>query len=304
MAGRERAAASAAVGAARARSAVAAAVAVALALAVGAARPASADTRPSFYLDLGASVSLGVQPTGSTPREAATTEGYADDLVGEQAAAGDPLRLVRLGCPGETTGAMIDGGDRCYRPPETQLAAAVDFLSDHAADPGLVTIDIGFDDVDACLAHETVDESCVNSGLNLVALQLPQILHALRGAAGDDVRLLGVGAYDPFLADARRGPAGQAFAAASEGVIDRLNATLFDDFTDAGIEMVGIASVIAGADPGGDSPTTSPAALAAHTCELTWMCAAHPFGPNIHPNADGYLAIANAIEAKLPRGGW
>jgi lysophospholipase L1-like esterase len=303
MAGRDRAVVSAPRRGSTARVAVAAAIAVALALAAGGARPASADTRPGFYLDLGASVSLGVQPTGSTPREAPTTEGYADDLVDDQAAAGDPLRLVRLGCPGETTGTMITGDDRCYRPPDSQLASAVDFLGDHATDPGLVTIDIGFDDIDTCLTHEVVDESCVDSALDLVARQLPQILHALRGAAGVDVRLLGVGAYDPFLADADRGPAGQAFAAASEDVIDRLNATLLDGYTDAGIEMVGVAAVVSGDDPGGDPATTSLAALAAHTCELTWMCAARPFGPNIHPNARGYLAIADAIEAKLPRGG-
>jgi lysophospholipase L1-like esterase len=30
------------------------------------------------------------------------------------------------------------------------------------------------------------------------------------------------------------------------------------------------------------------------------MCAPKPFGPNIHPNNAGYLAIAKAIAAVLP----
>jgi hypothetical protein len=37
-----------------------------------------------------------------------------------------------------------------------------------------------------------------------------------------------------------------------------------------------------------------------YECKLTWMCAPKPFGPNIHPNDSGYLAIANAIAAVLP----
>jgi len=262
------------------------AVAVLAAL-TGPARPAAADARPGFYLDLGASVSLGVQPTGGVPREAPTADGYANDLVAEQAALGDPLRLVQLGCPGETVTALVEGGGRCYRPGDSQLAEAVSFLHDHADDRGLVTIDIGFDDVDA--------------GLAAVAGELPQILGALHAAAGEDVRLIGVGAYDPFLADAARDPSDPAFALASEAVIARLNSTLSAAFGAAGIPMVDVASIFAGQDPrdAADDPATL-AALAEHTCALTWMCAAVPFGPNIHPNDQGYEAIALAIEAKLP----
>jgi lysophospholipase L1-like esterase len=276
------------------------AVAVLAAL-TGPARPAAADARPGFYLDLGASVSLGVQPTGGVPREAPTADGYANDLVAEQAALGDPLRLVQLGCPGETVTALVEGGGRCYRPGDSQLAEAVSFLHDHADDRGLVTIDIGFDDVDACLWHHTVDPACVDAGLAAVAGELPQILGALHAAAGEDVRLIGVGAYDPFLADAARDPSDPAFALASEAVIARLNSTLSAAFGAAGIPMVDVASIFAGQDPrdAADDPATL-AALAEHTCALTWMCAAVPFGPNIHPNDQGYEAIALAIEAKLP----
>jgi len=268
------------------------------------AGPASADAGDppgAFYLDLGASVSLGVQPTGSFPREARTTTGYANDVVAEQGALGDPLRLVQLGCPGETVTALAEGGGRCYRTGDSQLAEAVAFLHDHADDRGLVTIDIGFDDVDHCLWHESVAPACVDAGLSAVGRQLPQVLDSLRDAAGVGVRLIGVGAYDPFLADAVRDPSGQPFALASETVIARLNATLAASFGAAGIPMVDVASVIAGQNP--RDAAGDPAALVAmaeHTCDLTWMCAAAPFGPNIHPNDDGYAAIARAVEATLP----
>jgi lysophospholipase L1-like esterase len=39
---------------------------------------------------------------------------------------------------------------------------------------------------------------------------------------------------------------------------------------------------------------------AARACELTWMCAGHPYGPNLHPNNAGYSVIAQAIAQALP----
>jgi lysophospholipase L1-like esterase len=278
---------------------LAALAALTLAVLTGPAAPAAADARGGFYLDLGASVSLGVQPTGGVPREAATAEGYANDLVAEQAALGDPLRLVQLGCPGETVTALVAGDHRCYRAPDSQLAEAVAFLRDHADERGLVTVDVGFDDVDTCLWHRTVDPGCVDAGLDAVADQLPPILDALRDAAGPDVRLIGIGAYDPFLADARDAPPGPAFALASEAVIDRLNSTLSAGFGSAGVPMVDVAPLFSGPELRGGEDAVTLAAAAQHTCSLTWMCAAAPFGPNIHPNAEGYATIAGALEAKV-----
>jgi hypothetical protein len=268
---------------------------------VGPASPAAADARPGFYLDLGASVSLGLQPTGGVPREAPTALGYANDFVAEQAALGDPLRLVQLGCPGETAPALVAGDGRCYHPPDSQLAEAVAFLHEHADDRGLVTVDVGFDDVDRCLWHKTVDPGCVDAGLDAVADQLPPILDALRDAAGADVRFIGIGAYDPYLADAREAPPGPAFALASEAVIDRLNSTLAAGFGAAGVPMVDVAALFSGPDLRAGADAVALAAAAQHTCDLTWMCAAAPFGPNIHPNNEGYAAIAGALEVKLGR---
>jgi lysophospholipase L1-like esterase len=279
-------------------------VAVVLATVAGLAVPAAADQRPGFYLDLGASVSLGLQPTGSVPREAPTPNGYADDLVAQQADQGDPLHLVHMGCPGETTASMIEGDGRCYQPPDSQLSDAVAFLRDHFDERGLVTIDVGFDNIARCLAQRDVDEECVQDGLDLVAVQLPQIIDALRDAAGPDIRFIGVGAYDPYLADGID-PSDQAFALASQDVIARLNSALSDGFGDAGVPVADIATAFSGQNErAAASGAESLASLAQRTCELTWMCAARPFGPNIHPNDQGYLTIASAIEAKLPHDGW
>ncbi len=44
-------------------------------------------------------------------------------------------------------------------------------------------------------------------------------------------------------------------------------------------------------------------AEATRACGLTWMCAADPYGPNFHPNDDGYRTIAAAIADALSTGG-
>jgi lysophospholipase L1-like esterase len=258
--------------------------------------PAAAAT-PGFYLDLGASVSLGLQPTTADPHGAPTDAGYADDLTEDQSAAGNDLRLVHLGCPGETTATMISGGDRCYRAPDTQLAEAVDFLRGHTDDHGLITLDIGFDDVVACFAHHTLSSACVANGLDLIARQLPTIIDSLRDAAGPEVRMIGVGAYDPFVTDALKGATDQAFAASSIGAIARLNAALLDAYNDVGVPMADVAGPFAGPIVG--STPDALTAMAEHTCSLTWMCAGFPFGPNLHPNDEGYQLMADAIGDKL-----
>lgn len=38
----------------------------------------------------------------------------------------------------------------------------------------------------------------------------------------------------------------------------------------------------------------------AHICQLTWMCATAPYGPDFHPDDAGYATIAAAIESVLP----
>ena len=89
---------------------------------------------------------------GQDPRGQRTDSGYTDDVVIAEASLGVSLDLHEIGCPGETTGTMINGGDTCYSPPDSQLNEAVAFLQSHHDERGIVTIDLGFNDVRTCLA--------------------------------------------------------------------------------------------------------------------------------------------------------
>ena len=254
-----------------------------------------------FYLDLGGSGSVGVQPTAAVPHGQPTSTGYANDLVTLEAASGHKYLLTQLGCPGESTAMALYGGDRCYAAPATQLAAATSFLSQNSGDNGLVTVDLGFNNVVGCLKQPTNVTSCVLQGLAQIRQQLPLFLSSLQAVAGPGVRFVGVGHYDPFLADALNGTSGIAAADTSLWAISALNHTLFGIYQSAGIPMANVASAfsmntktLTTLDGSGQVPIN-----VATTCLMTWMCQPAPYGPNLHPNDVGYLAIANAIAAKV-----
>jgi len=259
-------------------------------------------TPPTFYLDLGGSASIGVQPTLVAPGGQASVDGYANELVSFEAARGVALQLTQLGCPGETTASMVSGGDHCYVSGETQLGEAMSFLMTHSDQAGLVTIDLGFNDLRPCLGHQTFDQPCVNHQLSQVQQEMPTIIEGLKSVAGPNVSFVGLGHYDPFLADSLLGSAGKLISANSNHEVGRLNATLQSAYSIAGIPLAMVGNAFESRDVGlvnvvgvGRVPEN-----VANTCALTWMCQPAPLGPNIHPNDAGYVAIATAIEGSLP----
>ncbi len=272
--------------------------------AIAASRAGADTTGPYFYLAVGASESLGFQPTPDAPHGAPTDDGYADDLVEYEASRGVALDLTQTGCPGETTATMISGDDRCYGGVNTQLAADLDFLSDHPGEQGIVTIDLGFNNVRLCLRHGAADDyQCVVRQLALVREDLTLIVQSLKSAAGPGVTFVGLGHYDPYLADEiLNGGADAGFARHSEHVINRLNGVLRYVYSSVGVPMADVDAAFDGKD-------RTPVALAgfgsvptnvAQICELTWMCAGAPYGPDFHPDAEGYATIALAVEGVLP----
>lgn len=66
-------------------------------------------TPSSYYLALGDSLSQGVQPDAAGA-SVETGQGYPDLVYATLLASHPALRLVRLGCPGETTQTMMHGG--------------------------------------------------------------------------------------------------------------------------------------------------------------------------------------------------
>lgn len=262
----------------------------------------AATTTQAFYLDLGASVSVGVQPTPAVPRGQPTDHGYANDLVAMKAANGVTLKLTQLGCPRESLSTFINGGDRCYTGSDTQLSDALAFLRAHYNQTGLVTIDLGFNTLRPCLAGLSVDATCVSQNIATLQQQLTQIVTTLKVAAGPNVTFIGVGHYDPFYASALSGANDQTFAANSAPVMRTFNHALRRVYTSFAIPFANVAEAFSDHANAVIQLTNgvTVSGNASATCTLTWMCAPPPFGPNIHPTDAGYHVIASTIAALIP----
>jgi len=265
-------------------------------------QPAGAtEPQPDFYVALGGSGSVGVQPTEAHPSGQPTDNGYADDLATTERARWPDLRLVKFGCPGETTSTMLYGGDHCHYRTGSQLSDALDFIRRHASTV-LVTLDVGFNNVRPCLVQHQVDATCTANALDLVHEQLTRILAMLRAAGDPDMYIVGVGHYDPFLGRYFDGSAGRTFALESSAAVSQLNEVLQTTYVAAGVPMANVAAVFDSSDTSattqagaGDVPVD-----VTRVCALTWLCDPAPLGPNQHPNDSGYQAISDAISALIP----
>lgn len=256
----------------------------------------------AFYLDIGGSASIGVQPDSTGVHDQRTNHGYSNDLVTIEALKGVTLQLTEIGCSGESTTTMLVGGDKCYVSPDSQLAEATAFLSAHRDQAGLVTIDLGFNDLKGCLHTLSIDSACVTSRMGILEQQLPEILTELKAAAGPETSFIGVGHYNPYLVDDAKGLRGRLFAGRSAAMMHSLNNTLGDIYDDHGIPMADVAKQFSLGIAG---PVNLPglgrvSGVVARTCELTWMCPRNGMRANIHPDDAGYLEIAEAIDAVVP----
>lgn len=258
----------------------------------------SAAPASSYYLSLGDSLAAGWQPTPAHPRGQVTSQGYANDLWRAEQAHHRDLQLVKLGCPGETTGTMLHGGI-CHYAQGSQEAAAVAFIEAHRRAMAFVTVDIGANDVDGCAPNATVNLKCVETGLHAIQTQLPQIMAPLRKAGGPGLRIVGMNLYDPFLAYYLLGPSGRSVATLSVKLLGSVDNLLAAGFASVGAPTANVTQAFDSDDLTGTTSLaghgTVPVAVA-RLCTLTWMCVGAPYGPNIHANDRGYRLIAQTFE--------
>ncbi len=278
--------------------------ALAIALSLAIAQPAAAvgpgssgDHAPVYYLSLGDSLAAGQQPIGDPTDMYRTGQGYADQLYAIAKSWYPNLQLVKLGCSGETTRTMIDGGI-CAYDHGSQLNEAVAFLHGHRQFVAFVTIDLGSNDFPC---QTGVD--CLPPGVATIQANLPSILATLREAAGPSIPIVGATIYDPFLGAWLTGPEGQAFAQMSVfQAIVPVNQLLTGIYSAAGMPVADVQGAFSTTDfttmvpfpPFGEVPLN-----VVRICQWTWICAPAPLGPDNHATTAGYGAIAQAFALVL-----
>jgi len=266
-----------------------------------------------FYVSLGTSLSVGIQPNASGANQL-TDDGYADqlfDIIKPLFDIIEPetreLQLLKLGCPGETTTTMMDGGI-CTYPEGSQLAAAVAFLNAQKDKIELITIDIGANDLleAGCLVGTAIDFDCINDVSMQISIDLPVILSALRDAADPGTPIVAMNYYNPFLAFWLIGIEGQVLAIESASAVSILNNDMGLTYAAFEIPVADVASAFQSDDfvtlvplplpPPNDVVPVNVSVI----CLLTYMCEPDPVGPNIHANPTGYGVIAATFAAILP----
>ena len=254
-------------------------------------------TAKTYYLSLGDSLAQGVQPN-SMGVSVETRAGYPNQLATALRQTNPSLRLVKRGCPGETTATMINGGI-CTYAAGSQLAQAVKFLKQHGAQTQLVTIDIGANDLNKCVALPTLAQiaKCLGRVIPKTVTRLGQIMAQLRAAYPGTI--IGMSYYVPQLAGWLQGTtAGRQLARAGVVLGGVFNKDLTAVYTKFGTPVADVFTAFRTKDFKDRVKTPAFGTLplnVATLCSYTWMCAPPPVGPNEHANVLGYGVIANTF---------
>ena len=256
--------------------------------------PAEAPKAPpaTYYIALGDSLARGVQPDAAGV-SVETPDGYPDQVYAALRASRPGLKLVKLGCPGETTVSMINGGI-CRYPGGSQLAAAAGFLQSHRGRVLLVTLDIGANDPEACGGEPGLSQlaKCAVKDIPAAVGHLGTIVTRLKAAAGPGVRIVGMNYYLPALAEWHNGLPGQLVAWTAEKLAATYNNMLGRVYASSGVR---VANVFGAFDTADFTRQDGVPRNVARVCQWTWQCAAPPRGPNQHANQAGYQVIAQTF---------
>jgi len=245
------------------------------ALASSTPRHASLVGPKQYYLALGDSLAFSYQP------DLDFIHGYVDDFFSNLKGHG-LQQLANMGCPGETSATMINGGCpypflRKYPYIGAQLAAAVNYLHGHAGKVSPVTLDIGANDLlpdintSSCTISSTFSNDLANLDANLTGTILPQLKAALKVnnvVTGD---LVMMNYYDPY----------QNICPDTVPYIQQINQHLASDVSGYGI-IVDVFNAFGGAHV----PNKN-------ICTYTWMCSIFN---DIHATTRGYSVIATTFE--------
>jgi lysophospholipase L1-like esterase len=246
---------------------------------------------PVYYLALGTSLAAGVQADPSTGENVVSDVSYPSELAAIIGQDIDNLRLVNLGCPGETAESFIYGGI-CAYPHGSQLGQAVAFLHAHRKKTALITIDIGANDVLQCVNGTDIDSECLVSQLEQLSLDLSYILETLHEVA-PRVPVVGMNYYNPLLAYYFQDP---AFAEKTITFQIAINTTLESIYAIFGVGVADVAGAFMAYDFTTDANGNNIPDSVDLICLWTWMCQFQ----NIHPNDTGYAVIAQEFASVLP----
>jgi lysophospholipase L1-like esterase len=262
-----------------------------------------------YYLSLGDSYPAGYQPNPNGPGQT-TRDGFPYQVVRDATVKGYDYTLVNFACSGATTTSILQspGCERRLLGPgaptygsKTQAEAALQFLTAHRGEVGLITISIGGNDFLDC-SISADPPSCLTEAVRTIGTNLGTLLTRIRAAAGPDTRIVGTTYPDLFLGDLISGRAtARQFADLSVLAFKSLlNPQLADVYATAGAAFVDVTRATGGYGSLSRTTTLAPYGRipvpVARVCTLTWYCQLH----DVHPRPVGHALIARLVVRTLP----
>jgi lysophospholipase L1-like esterase len=253
--------------------------------------PKAVENTPVYYLSLGTSLAADVQADPETGESIVTDVSYPGILAEALGEDIKKLRHVNLGCPGETSDSFVHGG-KCGYAHGSQLDEALNFLHAHGKFTGLITIDLGANDILSCVSGNDINLECIQITLQNLASNLQLILTSLRNAAGPDVPIVAMNYYNPLLVFWFQNREVVPLLMALQGQLNNTLALIYSSF---GVPVADVAATFMSeeyVDNNGNGIPDNVEIL----CAWTWMCQFQ----NIHPNEIGYEMIASTFSGVLP----
>lgn len=255
----------------------------------------AAGTPRFYYVSLGDSLARGVQPSANGDVE--TSQGYADQLFTALQLGNPELHLIKFGCPGETTKTMIKGGICTYQA-GSQLAQAARFIKNHPGHVQLVTIDIGANDLNPCVALTNLTKlvACLQKVIPVAVKNLATIMATLRAASTKPVDIVAGNYYVPELAGWLKGTkAAKELAQDSVALGKAFNSDLTAVYSKFKVPVADVFTAFHTADF--KTMVTIPAFGSVprdvgFICSYTWQCSQFQ---DEHANRLGYAVIASAF---------
>jgi lysophospholipase L1-like esterase len=246
---------------------------------------------PVYCLSLGTSLAAGVQADPLTGVSIITDVSYPSELAEMLSQDIPKLRPINLGCPGETSATFIDGG-LCDYPQGSQFDQAIQFLHAHGKFTGLITIDLGANDILQCVKGPIIDLDCIGQLLVQLPAELSYILETLREVA-PGVPIVGMNYYNPLLVFWFQSP---PLAQLTIALQNQINDALEDVYAAFGVPVADVAGVFMSDDLTTDNNGNFIPDSIDLLCAWTWMCEFQ----NIHANDTGYAVIAEEFVSVLP----
>jgi lysophospholipase L1-like esterase len=262
---------------------------------------------PKYYVSLGDSYSVGYQPAPVAGATAGYTAVVAKKLK---------MTLVNFGCGGATTDSILTFNGVCgggtYGPPaatdagsvpagDTQVQAAVAFITAHPGQIGLITVSIGGNDVTSC-ASAASPVACVEAAESAIQTNVTALVGDLSAAAGSSVPivgltypdvLLGLWVYPSFPPSSANQTLAEESVAAFQDLINPTLSTAYTSVPQG--KFVDVTTATGAYTPLTKLKTLSPYGkipkAVAEVCKLTWYCALG----NIHAKTVGYDDIGKLI---------